>query len=128
MKKRRPAGYERRQDHVGKKRRVAGSLQPSEGNPIPIRVLAQRPISRVDQAHTIEAGAPSTGVCAFQNVPAPPGVVMVAHRGSRTTHQAKSRNVFYGAVSRSMRSTSSRGMWIAPANLSALSTPRSTIS
>ena len=41
---------------------------------------------------------------------------------------AWSRSVAYGAVSRSMRSTSSRGMWMAPANLSALSTPRSTIS
>src|SRR5215218_11014927 len=49
-------------------------------------------------------------------------------RGSRTTQDAKPRSVFYGAVSRSMRSTSSRGMWIAPANFSALSTPRSTIS
>ena len=54
----------------GKKRRVAGSLQPRDGNPIPTRVLAQRPISGVDQAHTIEAGAPSTGdVCFLQNVP-----------------------------------------------------------
>src|SRR5215218_9215878 len=41
---------------------------------------------------------------------------------------ATPRSVFYGAVSRSMRSTSSRGMWTAPANLSGLSTPRSTIS
>src|SRR5215213_4953449 len=53
---------------------------------------------------------------------------MVAPPGSRATQDAKLRSVFYGAVSRSMRSTSSRGMWIAPANLSALSTPRSTIS
>jgi hypothetical protein len=62
--------------------------------------------------------------------------VCVSHRGqswshpsrSRATQDAKPRPVYYGAVSRSMRSTSSRGMWIAPANLSALSTPRSTIS
>src|SRR5687767_1110942 len=62
--------------------------------------------------------------------------VCVSHRGqswshpsrSRATQDAKPRPVFYGAVSRSMRSTSSRGRWIAPANLSALSSPRSTIS
>jgi hypothetical protein len=44
------------------------------------------------------------------------------------TQDAKPRSVFYGAVSRSIRSTTSRGMWTAPANLSALITPRSTIS
>ncbi len=51
-------------------------------------------------------------------------------RTYRTWENLQRPNIlsFHGAVSRSMRSTSSRGMWTAPANLSALSTPRSTIS
>src|SRR5215216_6964660 len=46
-----PDGNERRQDHGGEKRRVASSLQPREGNPVPARMLAQRTIRWVDQAH-----------------------------------------------------------------------------
>ena len=44
-----PAGYERCQDHGGEKRRAVG-LQTGQGDPVPARMLAQRPIGRVDQA------------------------------------------------------------------------------
>ena len=35
----------------GNQRRVAGALQPREGDPVPARLLAQRPVRGVDQAH-----------------------------------------------------------------------------
>src|SRR5918999_1923110 len=46
-----PAGHQRRQDRGGNKRRVAKPLQPWEGDPVPSRMLAQRPVRRVDHAH-----------------------------------------------------------------------------
>src|SRR5215218_336174 len=45
-----PAGYERCQDHGGEQRRALG-LQTGQGNPVPARMLAQRTIRGVDQAH-----------------------------------------------------------------------------
>lgn len=74
---------------LGKKRRVAGSLQPREGNPIPPRVLAQQPISGIDQAHMIEAGAPSTGDVCFPECASPTGG---SHgRTQRVSHNASGK-------------------------------------
>jgi hypothetical protein len=45
-----PAGHKRCQDRGGEKRRAVG-LQTGQGDPVPARMLAQRSISGVDQAH-----------------------------------------------------------------------------
>jgi hypothetical protein len=59
-----PAGNERRQYRGGKQRRVAGSLQPRQGDPVPARMLAQRTVRGVDHAqgeHHEEGGQRGEG-------------------------------------------------------------------